>query len=73
MAKKMEQQKFGGSIFRQAEDLSENWRFEYQSDKTDMVQIFGKNFSFSGINFQDYFEKFEFLLSFCRKFGAIYF
>ena len=42
------------------------------SNKTDMVQFCKSFFPFSRMNFQNYFKKFEFLLSFYRIMGKIY-
>ena len=48
------------------------WVFWYcSSNITDMVQIFKINFPFSWMNFWDYFEKSEFLLSFCGFSGKL--
>ena len=43
------------------------------SNKTDMIQFLKNIFRFSGMNFQDYFGKFQFFLSFCRISGKFTF
>ena len=50
------------------------WVYCYcSSNKTDVVKLFKNIFAFNGMNFQNYFEKFEFWLSFCRISGIFTF
>ena len=75
-AKESGQQKFTVQSFtgRRYNKNSKFWvSFYCSSNKADMVQTFKNTFPFSGMNFQDYFAKVEFLLSFCKFLGGIYF
>ena len=55
-------------------EKSKFWVFCYcSSNKTDVLQIFKNTIPFSGMNFKNDFEIFEFLLSFCGKLGKFIF